>query len=152
MAEEPNDSLAGDYLWTRANYGEAVPDVMTPCTWSLVKILIDNADTSIGLLPAYGNIGGRLYKNLSESVSLVAAFGINPKRFTGMFEEAFGRIPEGVEIPVVHLSPLHLMRLALPVAVHTLLRIRANHMKLPAFLEVSAGALRGATRTDPGCL
>ncbi len=30
--EEWNDSLSGDYLWSCANVGEAVPDVMTPCT------------------------------------------------------------------------------------------------------------------------
>ncbi len=24
-----NDSLAGDFLWTKTNFGEAVPDVMT---------------------------------------------------------------------------------------------------------------------------
>src|SRR5258706_10517407 len=41
--EEWNDSLAGDYLWTNGNVGEAVPDVMTPCTWSLIQIFI--ADT-----------------------------------------------------------------------------------------------------------
>ena len=34
-AEEWNDSLSVDYLWTKGNLGEAVPDVMTPCTWSL---------------------------------------------------------------------------------------------------------------------
>lgn len=43
---EWNDSLTGDYLWTSANYGEAVPDVMTPCTWSLVQILLDDFESS----------------------------------------------------------------------------------------------------------
>ncbi len=36
MSEEWNDSLTGDYLWTSVNVGEAVPDVMTPCSWSLI--------------------------------------------------------------------------------------------------------------------
>src|SRR5437588_5003219 len=36
--EEWNDSLTGDYLWTNSNLGEAVPDVMTPCTWSLIQV------------------------------------------------------------------------------------------------------------------
>ena len=121
-AGEWNDSLAGDYLWTRGNYGEAVPDVMTPCTWSLVQILLDNADPSVGPYP-YGNIGGRLYKNLSEAASLVAAFGISPKRFAGMIETGFGKIPEGVEIPVVQLSPWRLLYQSLPVVIRDMSRM-----------------------------
>src|SRR6266496_3464465 len=38
--EEWNDSLSGDSLWTCANVGEAVPDVMTPCTWSLIQVFL----------------------------------------------------------------------------------------------------------------
>jgi pyruvate,water dikinase len=132
-AGEWNDSLIGDYLWTRANYGEAVPDVMTPCTWSLVRILLDNADPSIGPYP-YGNIGGRLYKNLSEAASLVSAFGISPRRFAKMIETGFGRLPEGIEIPVVRLSPLGLLRKSLPFAIHALFRMHTNLRKLPVFL------------------
>ena len=105
---EWNDSLAGDFLWTRANYGEAVPDVMTPCTWSFVQILLDNADPSVGPYH-YGNIGGRLYANLSEAASLAAAFGFSPKRFARLIETGFGKLPEGVEIPIVRLSPWRLL-------------------------------------------
>lgn len=132
-AGEWNDSLTGDFLWTRANYGEAVPDVMTPCTWSLVQILLDNADPSFGPCP-YGNIGGRLYKNLTETASLVAAFGINPKRFAKMIEAGFGRIPEGQEIPVVRLSTLRLLRKSLPVAIRDMSGMRTNLKRLPTFL------------------
>ncbi len=32
---EWNDSLVGDFLWSNVNVSEAVPDVMTPSTWSL---------------------------------------------------------------------------------------------------------------------
>ncbi len=132
-AGEWNDSLAGDFLWTRVNYGEAVPDVMTPCTWSLAQILIDNADPSVGPYP-YGNIGGRLYKNLSEAASLVAAFGISPRRFAKMVETGFGRLPEGVEIPIVRLSRWHLLRSALPVLIRDMSRMSTNLKRLPAFL------------------
>jgi len=38
--EEWNDSLSGDSLWSCANVGEAVPDVMTPCTWSLIQVFL----------------------------------------------------------------------------------------------------------------
>lgn len=38
LRETWNDSLATDFLWTSTNVGEALPDVMTPCTWSMVQI------------------------------------------------------------------------------------------------------------------
>src|SRR4029079_1924647 len=77
-----NDSLAGDYLWTSGNVGEAVPDVMTPCTWSLVKIFLDDTlpMPSMDGHSLSGNIGGRLYINLSSIATLAAAFGMNPER------------------------------------------------------------------------
>ena len=133
-AGEWNDSLAGDYLWTSANYGEAVPDVMTPCSWSLLQIVLDDVEPSIGPYRVYGNICGRLYKNLSIDASLAAAFWINPRRFAGMIEDAFGRIPEGMEIPVIQLSRWRLLRTLLPVAIRGLLRMRTNLKKLPTFL------------------
>ena len=37
-----NDSLTVDALWTSSNIGEAVPDVMTPCSWSLLQFVIDD--------------------------------------------------------------------------------------------------------------
>jgi len=133
-AGEWNDSLAGDYLWTRANYGEAVPDVMTPCTWSLVQILLDNADPSVGPYRQYGNIGGRLFNNLSMAASVAAVFWINPKRFARMIETGFGRLPEGLEIPIVRMSRWHILRMALPLAVRTLSQMRTHLKRLPAFL------------------
>ncbi len=131
---EWNDSLTGDFLWTRSNYGEAVPDVMTPCTWSFVKILLDNADPSYGPHP-YGNLAGRLYKNLSEAASLAAAFGVSPKSFAGLVETGFGRLPEGVEIPIVRLSPWWVLRRALPPALRDLSHMSANLKRLPVFLR-----------------
>jgi Pyruvate phosphate dikinase, AMP/ATP-binding domain len=35
-----NDSLARDYLWTNGNLGEALPDVMTPATWSFIELFM----------------------------------------------------------------------------------------------------------------
>ena len=56
---EWNTSLTGEYLWTNANLGEAVPDVMTPCTWSLVHIFI--ADTMSALFQS-GLSGNRQHR------------------------------------------------------------------------------------------
>ena len=46
---EWNDSLTGDFLWTNTNFMEAVPDVMTPSTCSLVRIL--HFDTATAVMP-----------------------------------------------------------------------------------------------------
>src|SRR5439155_8635592 len=67
LTEEWNDSLICDFLWTNANLGEGVPDVMTPCTWSLMQVLMEKAMamTTFNGYHLVGNIGGRSYMNLS---------------------------------------------------------------------------------------
>jgi rifampicin phosphotransferase len=80
--EQWNDSLAGDYLWSNGNLGEALPDVMTPATWSFVELLMSRM-TFPPSLPGYcgyGRIGGRFYANVSMSISLEALAGISPRR------------------------------------------------------------------------
>jgi pyruvate,water dikinase len=139
QAEEWNDSLAGDYLWSSGNLGEAIPDVMTPCTWSLVRIFMSEAMATASLpgYLAYGNIGGRFYMNLSVAMSLSSAFGLNPRVFRRLSEETFGRIPEGVEIPPVRLSRWRVLRRLAPVAVRVVRRVRAHKRRLPAFVAAS---------------
>lgn len=60
---EWNDSLKGDYLWSNVNFGEAIPDVMTPLTWSVVEFVLDDW-VFIPDVPMVGNIGGRPYLNI----------------------------------------------------------------------------------------
>ncbi|MGD9376380.1 MAG: PEP/pyruvate-binding domain-containing protein, partial [Anaerolineae bacterium] len=71
---EWNDSLVGDYVWSRNNFGEARPDVMSPFTFSIS----DEVWSEISILPGYsmaGNICGRYYANVSFSVSVLRAMG-----------------------------------------------------------------------------
>ena len=74
---EWNDSLLGDFLWSSVNVSEAVPDVMTPSTWSLWQIFHRDANPIKvpGNYPFCGNICGRPYLNLSLVVSLYRAVG-----------------------------------------------------------------------------
>jgi rifampicin phosphotransferase len=134
-----NDSLAGDYLWTSGNVGEAVPDVMTPCTWSLVQIFL--ADTlpmpAIDGHTLSGNIGGRLYINLSVIATLAAAFGMNRERSAEAYAQAFGRIPAGMEIPLAPISRWHVLRVMLPLVVRLKRRVAANQKRMPAFLATA---------------
>ncbi len=69
-----NDSLTGDYLWSRNNFGEARPDVMSPFTYSLSE----KVWSEISFLPGYhlsGNICGRYYANVSVAISMSMAMG-----------------------------------------------------------------------------
>jgi rifampicin phosphotransferase len=131
-----NDSLTGDYLWTSGNVGEAVPDVMTPCTWSLVQIFL--ADTlpvpAIDGHSLSGNIGGRLYINLSVIVTLATSFGLSRERSADAYAQAFGRIPAGMEIPPAPISRSRVLREMLPIIVSLKRRVAANQKRMPAFL------------------
>ncbi|MGH3152666.1 MAG: PEP/pyruvate-binding domain-containing protein [Streptosporangiaceae bacterium] len=68
--EQWNDSLAGDYLWSNGNLGEALPDVMTPATWSFIEVLMSRMTfpPSLPGYRGYGRIGGRFYANVSMSI------------------------------------------------------------------------------------
>ncbi|MFI7462397.1 PEP/pyruvate-binding domain-containing protein [Nonomuraea sp. NPDC049646] len=137
QVEEWNDSLKGDYLWTAGNLGEAIPDVMTPATWSFVRIFIKEA-MSASALPGFdlvGNIGGRFYMNLSVVHSIAAALGM--RRRLGAVEQVFGRLPAGLEVPLVRLSRWEIVRRVLPLAVDIQRRVRRNVKDLPAFLATS---------------
>jgi hypothetical protein len=78
--EEWNDSMAGDYLWTCANLGEAM------------------SVPALGPHPVCGRIGGRFYLNLSVAMGAGSALGLGGRvRRTG--EQAIGGIPAQMEIP-----------------------------------------------------
>ena len=88
---EINDSFRGDYLWSNANFGEAIPGVMTPLTWSLVKIFADETfgNPLPGDNPLMGNIGGRFYVNLSLFASFMGTMGMSRERMNRESEEFF---------------------------------------------------------------
>ncbi|MBN2550672.1 MAG: hypothetical protein JXB15_16020 [Anaerolineales bacterium] len=47
-ADEWNDSLKGDFLWTNSNFCEAISDVMTPATRSMWDIYMDRVRVNGG--------------------------------------------------------------------------------------------------------
>lgn len=135
--EEWNDSLKGDYLWTAGNLGEAIPDVMTPVTWSFVRLFIREA-MSASALPGFdlvGNIGGRFYMNLSVVHSIAAALGMKSR--VGAVEQVFGKLPPGVDMPKVNMSRWQIVKAVLPMAVRLQKRVRDNLKDMPAFLAAS---------------
>ena len=139
--EQWNDSLAGDYLWTNGNLGEALPDVMTPATWSFIELLMTWMTFPPGVpgYRGYGRIGGRFYANVSVSMSLMALIGISSRRFVALFGPVLGRLPPLGEIPRARLPRWKASRLMLPATLALLRRVNANAKRMPQFLADAPG-------------
>ncbi len=131
-----NDSRSGDFLWTNTNVGEAIPDVMTPATWSMVQVFLTDAMATASIPPyvGYGRIGGRIYLNLSVLMTLSAAVGVSEKRYRSLTEEVFGRLPADLEIPPVKAHRLDIVRAVLPMGLHVLGEARRDVKVLDAYL------------------
>ncbi|WP_327086308.1 PEP-utilizing enzyme [Nonomuraea sp. NBC_01738] len=132
--EEWNDSLLGNYLWTSANLGEAIPDVMTPATWSLVRIFIHEA-MSASAMPGYsmvGNIGGRFYMNLTVPLSIAKAAWMGSR--LGAIEEVFGKLPPGLDVPMLPDSRWTLLKAMVPLGLGVRKRAAANLTWMHPFL------------------
>jgi len=133
-----NDSLTGDFLWTNANFAEAIADVMTPCTWSMWQQYISQVvPIQLPNLPISGNIGGRPYLNLSVSASFGRAFGFKPKEIIRRGEGIFGRIPDDVEIPTVRVALGTILKSYLPTLFTIRKQMARYKTQVPEFLETT---------------
>ncbi|MCI0576453.1 MAG: pyruvate, phosphate dikinase [Chloroflexi bacterium] len=132
---EWNDSRRGDYLWSNANFGEALPDVMTPLTWSLIQIYSEETfgNPLPGDNPLMGNIGGRFYVNLSLFTSMMQALGFSRERMNRESEEFFGNLPDDVAIPIIPFSRRAVLRGFVPFAARAMVRRGRNLRRLAAF-------------------
>jgi phosphohistidine swiveling domain-containing protein len=132
---EWNDTFHGDFIWTSTNVGEAIPDVMTPMTWSLLRKL----DLEANLIPGHylsGNICGRSYTNISQFFSVIKAFGIDPRseKVSAMFD-AFGEIPSEMEIPLYPFSKRELIQQMTPKLIRYVSKLRQGLKNLDLYLE-----------------
>ena len=146
--EEWNDSRLGDLLWTSANLGEAVPDVMTPATWSLIQRFIYGAmqaNFTAGYSPV-GNIGGRLYMNLSLTATQASIIFMSRTKLVSLLEQTFGQIPDDVEIPLVHVPRWRMLRELLPAALHLQVRVRDNLRRFDAFVSAAPSRVEAVLR------
>ncbi|GAA2981386.1 PEP/pyruvate-binding domain-containing protein [Actinokineospora diospyrosa] len=134
-AEVWNDTLSGDYLWSSANLGEAIPSVMTPATWSLVRSMPAPA---LGPHPSKGNIGGRGYLNLSVPLAVGSALGLGrpARRAVGRL---FGRIPGDVEVPPLPMGRWEVLRAAARAAIPFARQGRDFRRRLPELLARTPG-------------
>lgn len=100
---EWNDSLKGDYLWTNVNFGEGIPEVMTPITWSVQKEIFETWKLHPGV-QSCGNIGGRIYLNLSNYASVLKVLGKTKQGINDFLEGLlYTKIPKEIEIPLIPL-------------------------------------------------
>ncbi|QVQ50890.1 pyruvate, phosphate dikinase [Spiractinospora alimapuensis] len=135
--EEWNDSALGDFLWTSANVGEAVPSVMTPMTWTFFTRYIGliKPQNLVPGVPMFGNIGGRLYMN----VSMMASMGAGEDTIG---EQITGPLPSNLTIPpamprrqvATRIAPpiLRTMPSLLPFLRRTSERLAASHARMSA--------------------
>jgi phosphohistidine swiveling domain-containing protein len=94
---EWNATFEGDYLWTNMTAGEVFPTTTTPSTWSVWQELLSNM--SLGDVPAYGTIAGRLYLNYSLTYSFLLKVTRRHERAMGVIKDSIGVPPAGVDIP-----------------------------------------------------
>ena len=130
---EWNDSLTGDFLWSRNNFGEGRPDVMTPFTWSLTNCFWKD----MSLVPGYsyaGNIGGRFYANISVMASIHCAFGKDLSAALKEVEDALGKAPEGVDVPLIPIPKTMLLSI-FPKLLKIATKQRKGLKRVPDFLD-----------------
>jgi phosphohistidine swiveling domain-containing protein len=139
--EQWNDSLDGDYLWSNGNLGEALPDVMTPATWSFVRLFMTRMafPPSLPGYLGYGRIGGRFYVNVSMSMSLEALAGISPRRFVALLSPVLGKLPPVQDIPRPRLPRWKATPPTVAAVAAMLRRVRASKKRMPEFLAGAPG-------------
>ena len=134
---EWNDSLAGEFLWSNVNVSEAVPDVMTPSTWSLWWIYHYEASPFEfpGDYPFCGNICGRPYLNLSLISSLYRAIGRDVRK--ELQGDMIGSAPVELNIPIIPFSPLVILWKVLPGMLKARQYAARDIPQIPEFLTAT---------------
>ncbi|CUU49732.1 PEP/pyruvate-binding domain-containing protein [Clostridium beijerinckii] len=144
---EWNDTLDGDFLWTNTNVGEAMSDVFTPLSWSIIRALDEEQMTIPGYYLFSGNICGRAYTNISYALSLYPALGKDIKSLIKTMSEVFGQMPEEIEIPIYPFSKLALIKGMAPKLKHRLKNIIKDSKEIPEHLNESPNLCRKMTET-----
>ena len=147
---EWNDSLLGDFLWSNVNTSEALPDVMTPSTWSLWQYYY--VDTNPIRLPEEypfcGNLAGRAYLNLSLAISLYRSVGKDIRR--EMHADIIGLAQTGMDVPLIPFPPLAAIWMVLPGMLKARRFARRDPQRLAAFLSSNPGWCRARSERVQG--
>lgn len=146
-----NDSLTGNFLWSNVNVSEAVPDVMTPSTWSLWWIYHYEASPFQFPVadPFCGNICGRPYLNLSLLVSVYRAIGRDVRK--ELQGDLIGSAPADFDIPTIPLSRVAVYRSMLTGMLRAQLQASRDQKGIPAFVEDMPGWCCATRDAIAGC-
>ena len=126
---EWNESRTGDRLWL--DNGGIYPEVMTSSSVSVWAQWFQQG--SIGGEYMLAFVGNRLYLNYSFSYWLMRRLGKSHEDVALMLETRTGPLPEGVDVPVHHISLLGFVRELLPKMIAGLSkqrRIKANYDRI----------------------
>ncbi|WP_068621007.1 PEP/pyruvate-binding domain-containing protein [Paenibacillus tuaregi] len=134
---EWNDSLTGDFLWTNTNVGESIPDVFTPFSWSVIRALDEEQQVVPGHYLMSGNICGRVYSNISLPVSAFQALGFNSRSILAKMSNVFGKLPEGIGIPVYPFSKWSIIKALVPRILYSSKRTREAVKGMSQYLKDS---------------
>ena len=132
-----NDSLTGEFLWSNVNVSEAVPDVMTPSTWSLWRIFHYDANPikMPGNFPFCGNICGRPYLNLSLLASLYQTIGKDVRM--ELQGDMVGSLPAEINVPIIPFSPFTVIWTVLPGMLRAQYQSSQSQRRVPGFLKTT---------------
>lgn len=131
-----NDARDSDHLWANTNVGEAIPDVLTPASWSAVQLFLAGTMPTASLPGhlGYGRIAGRIYLDLSMQASLLGAFGVGEARFRSIIGTLFGRVPEDLRIPRAAMSRWRAIRSLVPIVIGMRILVRRNAGKIDRYV------------------
>lgn len=132
---ELNDSFDGDFLWTNTNVGEAMADVFTPLSWSVIRDLDEEQMAVPGYYLFSGNICGRMYSNVNLALSIYPAFGKDYKPVLKKMNDIFGQMPEGMDIPIYPYSGLGLIKAMIPGIMKTSKKSKEVAKAMPNYLK-----------------
>ncbi len=129
-----NDSFLGDYLWSNANFGEAVSQAMTPLAWSVLQYSLGEWT----FVPGYsttGFIAGLPYLNISIFASLFQALGRDRQALLDSLEATlYLPLPEEMELPLIPLGWANVLG-GVTAASRVNLRQQLGTRRLPRYLS-----------------
>jgi phosphohistidine swiveling domain-containing protein len=145
-ANEWNDSLNGDYLWSNVNFGEAVTDVMTPLTWSVIQFTLDDWVFVPGM-PTVGVIGGRPYLNISIFATLFFGMGRSRQDLLSYMESTlYMRLPDDMPVPSIAVSRRALLG-CMSNALRVQLKQRRGVQKARVYLDANKAWFHAIRKT-----
>ncbi len=141
-----NESLTEDALWVNTNVAEAVPDVFSPLTWSIIR----GIDNELNFIPGYyvwsGNICGRVYSNISRRVSAAHAMtGMTTERIVGLLGDLFGRSLDRVKMPLYPFTRGAVLREFVPGIGRVIWKTLTGYLTLGKFLRENPARCRELT-------